>query len=147
MGYQIALFVHVVSVATWFGGLSMMAIWLRNAARGKATDAQASLRAAHRANMTMLVPTAILALITGLYMLMSGEWGSDKPLWLLIKERFASTWILIYILLFSFAGGKLLKKAQDEKDAGFAVKRYILCLNLSLAILTLIILVVTFKFS
>jgi putative membrane protein len=147
MAYHIALFIHVVSVATWFGGLSMMAIWLRNAARGQSIDAQASLRAAHRANMTMLVPTAILALITGLYMLMSGGWGSDKPLWLLIKERFASTWILIYILLFSFVGGKLLKKAQAEKDTEIAVKRYILWLNLSLAILTLIILVVTFKFS
>ncbi|BCU80447.1 hypothetical protein JIR001_02300 [Polycladomyces abyssicola] len=147
MAYHIALFIHVVSVATWFGGLSMMAIWLRNAARGQSIDAQASLLAAHRANMTMLVPTAILALITGLYMLMSGDWGSDKPLWLLIKERFASTWILIYVLLFSFFGGKLLKKAQAEKDTEIAVKRYILWLNLSLAILTLIILVVTFKFS
>jgi len=147
MDYQIALFIHIVSIATWFGGLSMMAIWLRNAVRGESTDAQASLRAAHRANMTMLVPTAVLALITGLYMLITGEWGSDKPLWLLIKERFASIWVLIYVLLFSFAGGKLLKKAQEENDAGNAVKRYILWLNLSLAILTLIILVVTFRFS
>ncbi|MDN4593647.1 DUF2269 family protein [Polycladomyces subterraneus] len=147
MAYHIALFIHVVSVATWFGGLSMMAIWLRNAARGESIDAQASLRAAHRANMTMLVPTAILALITGLYMLMNGGWGSDKPLWLLIKERFASTWILIYVLWFSYAGGKLLKKAQEEKDTEIAVKRYILWLNLSLSILVLIILVVTFQFS
>jgi hypothetical protein len=97
--------------------------------------------------MTMLVPTAVLALLTGMYMLLSGGWGSDKPLWLLIKERFASTWILVYILLFSFVGGKLLRKAQEEKDTAIAVKRYILWLNLSLAILTLIILVVTFKFT
>jgi protoporphyrinogen IX oxidase len=147
MGYHIALFVHVVSVATWFGGLSMMAIWLRNAIRKEGMDAKASLQAAHRANMTMLVPTAVLALITGMYMLMSGGWGRDMPLWLIIKERFASLWILLYIVLFSVAGGKLLKKAQEQQDVSVAVKRYILWLNLSLAILILIILDVTFKFS
>ncbi|MCS1352150.1 CopD family protein [Mechercharimyces sp. CAU 1602] len=147
--YKITLFLHVIFVATWFGGLSMMTIWTRKAMKGNPTQAQKveSLRSIHRVNLTMLIPSSVIALLTGFYLYFSI--GLDPtPLWLLVKERFASIAILVYILFFTFFGKSLLKKASadtDQVDAG--MKRYAMFLNISTLVLLIIIFFATTKIS
>mgnify|MGYP007030655316 CR=1 FL=1 len=149
MDYKIALFVHVLSVASWFGGLTVMTVWLRKSTKLHDTgiSMDQSLKNVHNLNVRMMVPVAVLALISGLYMLIQGDM---KPLYLVIKERFASLIVLAYVVGFPIYGGRLFKKLQGETDSTAKtaiVKRYINLLNLTLLLLVFILLVVTFKFQ
>ncbi|MCH5585382.1 DUF2269 family protein [Shimazuella sp. AN120528] len=144
---KISLFIHVFSVATWFGATTLMAMFLRNATR---TDDAAimtnSLATAHRWNLTMMIPTSVLALITGIYMLM--QYDANKPLWLLVKERVGSLFIIVFILVIALYGKKLLKAAKDSASnstTASIVKRYIMILNLSVLVMLVLIFFVTTK--
>lgn len=151
MAYKIALFIHVLSIASWFGGLAVMVVWLRKSTKlhDKGISMDHSMENVHNLNVRMMVPVAIMAFAAGLYLLMSGNWGADKPMWLTIKERFGSLIILAYVIGLPVYGGRLFKKLQGETDTAAkaaGVKRYINLLNLTLILLAFIILVVTFKF-
>ncbi|GGA48622.1 hypothetical protein GCM10007416_22210 [Kroppenstedtia guangzhouensis] len=150
MGYKIALFVHVLSIASWFGGLAVMAVWLRKSTKlhDAGISMDQSLKNVHNLNVRMMVPVAILSFIAGLYMLI--QFGDSKPLYLVIKERFGSLIVLAYVIGFPIYGGRLFKKLQGETDPAAKVARvkgYINLLNLTLLLLAFIILVVTFKFQ
>jgi len=150
MDIKIALFIHVLSIASWVGGLTVMAVWLRKSTKlhDQGLSMTESFQNVHNLNVRMMVPVAVLTLLTGLYMLV--QWGPDKPLYLLIKERFGSLVVLLYVIGLPIYGGRLLKKGKTEKDpAALAgtVKRYANLLNITLLLLVFIILVVTLKFQ
>lgn len=150
MDYRIALFIHVVSMAAWFGGLAVMAVWLRKAIANHEAGISMtkSLEMVHNLNVRMMVPTAALVLFAGLYMLI-GQGGSGGQTWLLIKERFGSLFLLVYIIGLPIFGGKLLKQAKDATNTDTmapVVKRYIMLLNVTLLIVAFIILAATIKF-
>lgn len=144
---KISLFIHVFSVATWFGATTLMAMYLRNATRTNDNTVMAnSLETAQRWNLTMMIPTSVLALITGMYMLMQFE--GDKPLWLLVKERLGSIFIIVFILVIALYGKKLLKAAKESASSSTTssfLKRYIMILNLSVLIMLILIFFVTTK--
>jgi putative copper export protein len=146
---KISLFIHVFSIATWFGSTTLMAMYLRNETRSNEQLAMTNaLGTAHRWNLTMMIPTSVLVLITGMYMLIQYE--GDKPFWLLMKERLGSLFIIAFILLITLYGKKLLQAAKNASSADAAVapvKRYIMVLNISVLIMALLIFFVTTKIS
>lgn len=147
MAIKIALFIHVVSVAAWFGGISMMAMYLRDATRsGNLETMSYALGKAQRWNLTMFIPTAVLVLLTGIYMLLQ---YANKPVWLLVKERFGSLFVVLFILLIALYGRKLLSQVKaggvDSAKGQAILKRYILLLNLSLLCMVILIFFVTVK--
>ncbi|MDR6227582.1 DUF2269 family protein [Desmospora profundinema] len=150
MDYRIALFIHVLSMAAWFGGLAVMAVWLRKAIANHESGISMtkSLQFVHNLNVRMMVPTALLVLLAGLYLLF-GQGGAGGQTWLLIKERFGTLFLLVYIIGLPIFGGKILKSAQAASDANAMVplvKRYILVLNVSLLIIAFILLTATIRF-
>jgi putative copper export protein len=144
---KISLFIHVFSVATWFGATTLMAMFLRNAIRSNDQVVMSSaLATAHRWNLTMMIPTSVLALITGMYMLM--QYDANKPLWLLVKERLGSLFIVVFILVIALYGKKLLnaaKTAASSDNTSRFLKRYIMILNLSVLVMLILIFFVTTK--
>ncbi|PTX58900.1 hypothetical protein C8P63_11482 [Melghirimyces profundicolus] len=149
MDVKIALFIHILSIASWVGGITVMAVWLRKSTKlhDQGLSMKESLVNVHNLNVRMMVPVAVLTLLTGLYMLV--QWGPDKPLYLLIKERFGSLIVLLYAVGLPIYGGRLLKKVKAETDPAAmtgTLKRYIRLLNLTLLLLVFIIFAVTFKF-
>ncbi len=146
-GYKISLFIHVVSIATWFGGTTLMAMYLRNAIRSNNNETMTqALSTAHRWNLTMMVPTSVLVLLSGFYMLL--QHSGDKQLWLLVKERFGSLFVVVFILLITLYGKKLLKAALEASSAKQAIlKKYIMILNISVLCMVILIFFVTTKFS
>jgi putative copper export protein len=144
---KISLFIHVFSIATWFGATTLMAMYLRNATRTNDNTVMAnSLATAHRWNVTMMIPTSVLAFITGLYMLI--QFQGDKPLWLLVKERLGSLFIIAFILVIALYGKKLLKAAKESASSSTTasfLKKYIMVLNLSVLIMVVLIFFVTTK--
>lgn len=150
MDVKIALFIHVVCVATWFGGTAFMAMYLRDATRSNSLDTMSySLGKAQRWNLMMMIPTAVLVLATGIYMLI--QFANKDQLWILVKERFGSLFIILFIVLIAFYGKKLLSKVQasgiDLSLAQSLVKRYILILNVSLLFMIVLIFFVTVKIA
>lgn len=146
--HNFVLFLHVLLVATWFGGISLMAMVLRDAVRsGNADTMSHALNRAQRWNMTMFVPVAVLVLITGIYMLLQ---FAEKPLYVLVKERFGSLFVLLFILFVTWYGRKLLKQVSESGEATQAsqlVKRYIMILNVSLLCMVVLLFFVTMKFA
>ncbi|SEN38646.1 DUF2269 family protein [Lihuaxuella thermophila] len=147
MAIHLALFIHVVCVAAWFGGISVMAMYLRDSIRsGNPETMSYALGKVQRWNLTMFIPTAVLVLLTGIYMLMQ---YANKPTWLLVKERFGSLFIVLFIVLIALYGRKLLnqvKAAGTDSAKGQAIlKRYIMLLNLSLVCMIILIFFVTVK--
>lgn len=145
-GYKISLFIHVISIASWFGGITLMAMYLRNAIRSNDEQTMTkALATAHRWNLTMMIPTSVLALLTGTYMLL--QYGNNnQPLWLLVKERFGGLFIIAFILVVTLYGRKLLKTARETSSPDI-LKRYILILNLSVLCMVILIFFVTTKIS
>ncbi|WP_028778456.1 DUF2269 family protein [Shimazuella kribbensis] len=146
---KISLFIHVLCVATWFGATTLMAMYLRNSTRSNdELTITNSLATAHRWNLTMMIPTSILVLITGMYMLMS--YDENKPLWLLVKERLGSVFIVAFILIITLYGKKLLKSVKESASISTSasiVKKYIMILNLSVLVMLILIFFVTTKIS
>lgn len=142
------LFLHVIFVATWFGGISMMAMYLRDAVRsGDSDKISYTLNRAQRWNMTMFVPTSVLVLLTGMYLFMQ---FSGRPLYLLVKERFGSLFILLFIIFVTWYGRKLLKQVTESKDKALSIKltkRYIMLLNISILCIAIIFFFVMMKFA
>ncbi|MBD1372312.1 DUF2269 family protein [Hazenella sp. IB182357] len=147
---NIALFIHVVCVATWFGGATMMTMFLRDATRSNDVTTMANtLAKVQRWNLTMFLPTSVLVLITGMYMWMAYVGAESKPLWLLVKERFGSLFIIAFILIIAFYGKKLLNQVKESgvqtATAQALLKRYIMLLNFSLLCMIILIFFVTIK--
>jgi putative membrane protein len=145
--YHLVLFLHVVLVATWFGGISLMAMVLRDAVRSNHSETMAhAIDRAQRWNLTMFLPCAVLALITGVYMLLTWH---DHALWLIVKERFGSLFVILYILFVALYGRKALKQVKsagiETTQAQKILKRYIMILNLSLLCMAVLIFFVTTK--
>ncbi|SMO88733.1 hypothetical protein [Melghirimyces algeriensis] len=150
MDVKIALFIHVLSIASWVGGLTVMATWLRKSTKlhEQGISMTESLVNVHNLNVRMMVPVAILTLASGLYLLI--QWGPDKPMYLLIKERFGSLIVLLYAVGLPVYGGRLLKRVKSETEPSAmtkTVKGYINLLNITLLLLVFIIFVVTLKFQ
>lgn len=132
--YGIIKFLHIAFVAAWFGGASLMAMFLRDAiCTGETGRMDHALNRAQRWNLTMFIPTSVIVLLTGIYMML--QFDGDKPLWLLVKERFGSLFILAFILVIVLYGRKALAKVKSdgiEKEQVIGtVKRYIMLLNIS----------------
>lgn len=149
MAYKIALFLHVAGVATWFGALHILAIWLGRTA--KAADGKTlaqTLQAVHRLNMRTLVPSAFIVLAAGMYMLSQLHGGADLPLWLLFKERFGSLLILVYIIGFTLYGRKLKSATSSGDDALLrkTARRYTISAHVTTLLILLVILFATMKF-
>lgn len=144
---KLALFIHVICISTWFGGLCVMAMYLRDSIRSnKLENMSYALNKVHKWNLTMFIPVALLALASGLFMLLG--FGTPKPLWLLAKERIGSLVILLFVVMIITYGKKLTKNLSElrsPEELAVRVKRYIMILNLSLLVMTVLIFFVTFK--
>jgi putative membrane protein len=145
--YQLVLFLHVATVATLYGGVALMSMVLRDSVRsGDPSMMARTLDRVQRWNLTMFIPVSLIVLITGSYMLMQFH---AKPLWLLVKERVGSLFLVLFILFIVFLGRKWLGQVQaqgvDTAKAQAVVKRYIMVLNLSLVLMTILIFFVTTK--
>ncbi|MGA9172706.1 MAG: hypothetical protein WBZ33_01830 [Thermoactinomyces sp.] len=148
--YSLVLFVHVLLIAAWFGGISLMAMVLRDAIRSNNPETMShAISRAQRWNMTMFVPTAFLVLASGMYLLYVQLTLHNDALWLMVKERFGSLFVILYILYIVFYGRKTLSQVKaagsESGKAQTLLKRYIMALNISLLCMAVLIFFVTTK--
>lgn len=141
-----ALFIHVVCTATLLGGLSLIVMFLRDATRSnQASILIDRIQKIQHWNKAMMVPVSGLALVSGIYMLFQ---YAQKPTWLLIKERFGSLFLFLFIVLVLTYGKKLVQKIEGETEFPAMLPfahRYIRLLNFAILYMIAMIFVVTFK--
>lgn len=150
MAYNIALFLHIAGVATWFGAMHILAIWLGRTAKAAEGKALAdTLQTVHRLNLRTLVPSAVIVLASGLYMLSQHYMnGADIPFWLLFKERFGSLFILAYIIGFTLYSRKLKGAVSGSTEQlQQTAKRYTMLAHVTTLLILVVILFATLKFN
>jgi protoporphyrinogen IX oxidase len=142
-----ALFLHIISIATLIGGTSFMVMYLRDTTRCQDQDRMRyALGKVQHWNVFMMTPVSILAALSGFYMLLQ---YSHKPTWLMLKERLGGLFLLCFILLITVYGRKCVKQEKQSIDISQTqtiIRRYITALNFSILIMILLTFVVTFKF-
>ncbi len=110
-GYNLLLFVHILSAVVWLGGgliLFVAALRLRQSA----TDIQAFAKILPYIGIRLFMPAVVLALVTGVWLVIAGsEWG------------FSQAWVLIALALFVIAfgvGGVYLSRVGIAMDRAAA---------------------------
>lgn len=98
-------------------------------------------------NLAMFIPTSVIVLLTGVTMMMLIN--GDKPSWLLVKERFGSLFVILFILFIVFYGRMAIAKIKtkgvgNEKIVGI-LQHYIVFLNISVICMVILIFIVTVK--
>jgi uncharacterized membrane protein len=106
-GYNLLLFVHVLSAMTWLGGgLILLVAALR--LRQSATDVQTFAKVLPYVGIRLFMPAVILVLVTGVWMVLAdSEWS------------FRQAWVLIALVLFAVAfavGGVYLSRVGIAMD-------------------------------
>jgi len=91
------LFVHIASVAFWLGGAVTLYVLYRKSMRLAPSEATSvAYDTARSVVMSILNPSALLVLLSGIGMLMQmGLVGRAKPFWLTFMEQFGGMVALV----------------------------------------------------
>lgn len=142
-----ALFTHIVSTATLLGGLSLIVMFLRDTTKSSniETMTYAAKKVQHW-NRAMMVPVAGLAFVSGIYMMFQ---YTQKPIWLVLKERLGSLFLFLFIMFIITYGKKLVMKIEAQTNLETVqslINRYIRILNFAILYMIALIFIVSFKF-
>ncbi|MDQ3962950.1 MAG: DUF2269 family protein [Actinomycetota bacterium] len=78
--YEILLFVHVLAVAIWVGGATMFHVLIeRAAAADDPVRIKGLMGEAEHLAKTYFIPSTIIVLVMGIWLVLEGSWGFDEP--------------------------------------------------------------------
>ncbi|KIL42223.1 hypothetical protein SD70_01345 [Gordoniibacillus kamchatkensis] len=148
--FGVFLFLHLAGLSIWVGSIAAIAVMLvlmKKQLESKAVGALAQ-RTVRTFNM-ITHPSSFLVLISGVLMLvgMGMTHESDKPFWMHYMEKAGGTFILLFIIVISILGKKLVKKliAGNERDAAAGINKYVYGMTVSLAFILSVVYVVSAK--
>ncbi|MFD2168874.1 hypothetical protein [Tumebacillus lipolyticus] len=144
------LFLHLTSLALWFGGLVMLSFLLVSIKQsaGEAVKAQVStyLKLANR----LLHPSALLVLISGAIMIVQMGIERDmKPFWLTFMEQWGGTVVLFSTIALTWVGSRLKKRltAAEGTEVSQATLPYRAFMMVSVCGILVVMGVVSLKIS
>ncbi len=79
--YELLLFVHILAAATWVGGAVMLKVQSARALKADPNRAAELALETERVGTTVLMPSSIVLLVAGLWLVFEGDWGFG-PLWI-----------------------------------------------------------------
>lgn len=119
---RMMLFLHILSVAFWLGGIVAMYVLYRKAA-GKSWDhgRQLAYDAAKSVIRGVLNPSALVVLGTGIVMIMQAGWmGRAKPFWLAFMEQFGGMVALVSVGLLTWQLRRIERSlSESDRDRGW----------------------------
>lgn len=121
--FQTMLFLHLAGLIIWFGSVMAIAVLIMVAKRGvESTETKQLLRKVIRTLGWVAHPTAIIVLVSGVFMIIEMNFGdTPKPLWLNYMERGGGVIILVSIILTAVFGSKMVKRLGGEANQTAAV--------------------------
>lgn len=112
--YEFLLFVHIVCIAVWMGGGMVNAIFIKTAAGLTSTAAIAPIaRRAHALGNMVFAPASILALATGIWLVIEGPW-SFSDTWISIGFTGIIVAIVIGAVFHSKRGARAVELAEAD---------------------------------
>jgi uncharacterized membrane protein len=79
--YELLLFVHVLAASTWVGGAVTLKVQSARALKSDPDRAAELTLETERVGTTVLMPSSIVLLVAGLWLVFEGDWGFG-PLWI-----------------------------------------------------------------
>lgn len=140
--YKALLAVHVLSVLTWVGsGLGVQLLAARARRAGDITRLSGILADASWLGLRVFMPAGILALLSGIGMVIKGDWKFETT-W--IALGFVG-WIASTIIGSAFLGPQSRKLASGGPDATATAGRVLTLMRIDLTILLLVVLDMVLK--
>ncbi|GFR38059.1 hypothetical protein PRECH8_13550 [Insulibacter thermoxylanivorax] len=120
--YNWMFFIHLASLATWFG-VTLMGMIMLLSVKSKLAENHASLSSVTLSvlrNINRIThPAAFLVLASGLYMIM--QWNRDgMPFWLAFMEQAGGLVIILFMILLSIFGARMKKSLAGSNGAAAA---------------------------
>lgn len=120
--YNWMFFIHLASLATWFG-VTLMGMIMLLSVKNKLAENHASLSSVALSvlrNINRIThPAAFLVLASGLYMIM--QWNRDgMPFWLTFMEQAGGLVIILFMILLSIFGARMKKNLAGSDGAAAA---------------------------
>jgi uncharacterized membrane protein len=119
--YGWMFFIHLASLAAWFG-VTLMGVIMLLSMKGKLAESQLTSVAQNIVRQINRIthPAAFLVLASGLYMIM--QWDRNgMPFWLAFMERAGGMVIILFMILVSIFGAKV-RKTLAQGDGASAAK-------------------------
>ncbi|MBN6189452.1 hypothetical protein JQN58_21595 [Aneurinibacillus sp. BA2021] len=118
-------FLHIGSLAIWFGGLLSLAIVFKMLAkRGLSQETDGMVRSLIAIVNRLLNPSAFVVMVSGLAMMINlGLMGQDVPLWLRLMQDGGSLIVLLSIALITFYGNRFKKKLRNQAGTDHVLTR------------------------
>jgi putative copper export protein len=147
--YGFWLFIHLSGLCVWLGSLVAVGILLSAMKKQiHSADVGALVKKTVRTFNFLTHPSAFLVLISGVLMLLQMGIGSDKPFWMIYMERVGGMVILLFIIVISIMGRRLVKRISSGgvQSASSSISSYVTGLAVSSALVFSIIFVVSGKY-
>ena len=148
--YGFYLFIHLLALSVWLGSIVAVAVMLASMKRQlQSVEVSGLARKTVRIFNMLTHPSAFLVLMSGGLMMIEAGMSSDKPFWLAYMERVGGMTILLFIVVISIMGKRLVKRIIAENDNPLAamksVTSYVTGLTVSSALVMSVIFMVSVK--
>ncbi len=150
------LFLHLTGVSIWAGSiLAVLFILLMIKKHLGSKELSVIVKRIIRIMHFLVHPSAVLVLVSGIFMIVTMGIDQNKPFWLSFMEKFGGVVVMFTIIAMSIAGRALVKRLSklegDEgnktmSSKGFIFNSYIMTMAVSVVSIFSVILVVTFRF-
>ncbi|MDF2716175.1 MAG: hypothetical protein K0R28_3100 [Paenibacillus sp.] len=147
--YGFWLFIHLSGLCVWLGSLVAVGILLSAMKKQiHSADVGALVKKTVRTFNLLTHPSAFLVLVSGVLMLLQMGLGSDKPFWMIYMERVGGMVILLFIVVISMMGRRLVKRLSGNvaHATSSSITSYVTGLAVSSVLVLSIIFVVSGKY-
>ncbi|MFX3632823.1 MAG: hypothetical protein ACE3L7_03145 [Candidatus Pristimantibacillus sp.] len=145
--YGTALFLHFTGLFLWIGALvfSAASLLLMKPQFQSVGIRQLAVRMT-KLSMPWSHSGALLVLLSGVYMILVLDMGSDKPLWLSAMEKGGGSLLLLSAVFAGITASKTIKRIANPDAPNANIKSYVIVAAVSLILSLALLFIVSMKY-
>lgn len=119
MAQQAFLFLHLIGLATWFGSTVTLLVLVMAARTQAPAILRFSLPLAHRINVLLASPAAVILLGAGITMTALGHYHDNSlPVWFKVMEMGGGTLVLLSLPIQHITGARMVRRLKLDQPMG-----------------------------
>lgn len=144
--YGLMLFLHLTGLFIWLGSLLAKLITLSMLKKELGSEQTRTFaRRIIRVFSMLSHPSAVIVLISGIFMIVRLGMGSDKPLWLDVMEKGGGTVILLALIVMGILGRRIKKQLKSGQGSKINLTVYLTATGSFMILISAIVLIVSMK--
>lgn len=144
--YGLMLFLHLTGLFIWLGSLLAKLITLSMLKKELGSEQTRTFaRRIIRVFSMLSHPSAVIVLISGIFMIVRLGMGSDKPLWLDVMEKGGGTVILLALIVMGILGRRTKKQLKSGQASKINFTVYLTATGSFMILVSAIVLIVSMK--